>query len=115
VRLIVCGGRNYANTSRVYRYLDGLIERYRIEMVAQGGAPGADTIARDWCEDRQVDYATYLARWDADGRSAGPRRNQRMFDNFKPDLVVAFPGGRGTGSMVIIARTGGCKVLEVLG
>ena len=30
------------------------------------------------------------------GKAAGPERNRRMLDTFKPDGVIAFPGGRGT-------------------
>jgi hypothetical protein len=32
------------------------------------------------------------------GRAAGPIRNQKMPEE-KPELVVAFPGGRGTADM----------------
>jgi len=38
--------------------------------------------------------------WDELGKKAGPLRNQRMLDEGKPDLVVAFPGGGGTKDMV---------------
>jgi hypothetical protein len=32
---------------------------------------------------------------------------------YGPDLVVAFPGGRGTADMVRRAKAAGCEVLEV--
>jgi hypothetical protein len=38
-------------------------------------------------------------------------RNQAMLDYGKPDLVVAFPGGKGTADMVRRARVAGVKVL----
>ena len=38
--------------------------------------------------------------WDELGKKAGPLRNQRMLDEGKPNLVVAFPGGGGTKDMV---------------
>jgi hypothetical protein len=44
-----------------------------------------------------------------DGRAAGPRRNQRMLEDFRPDLVVAFPGGRGTAYMVRRAGLAWCR------
>jgi UDP-N-acetylmuramoylalanine-D-glutamate ligase len=48
------------------------------------------------------------------GRSADPIRNRRTLDEGKPDLVVAFPGGRGTAHMVSQARAAGVRVIEVM-
>lgn len=36
-----------------------------------------------------------------------------MLSEFQPDIVVAFPGGRGTAHMVRIARAAGIDVIEV--
>ena len=47
------------------------------------------------------------------GKRAGPLRNQRMLDEGKPDLVVAFPGGGGTKDMVRRAVKAGVSVHEV--
>ena len=57
--------------------------------------------------------AVYRADWEGLGRKAGPIRNQQMLDEGKPDLVVAFPGGRGTANMMRIAREAGIEVIEV--
>lgn len=46
-------------------------------------------------------------------RSAGPKRNQRMLDKGKPDLVLAFPGGDGTADMVRKAKSAGVPIIEV--
>jgi len=53
------------------------------------------------------------AKWSKHGRAAGPIRNQEMIDECKPDLVVAFPGGRGTADMVRRAKAAGIRVIEV--
>src|SRR5262249_16770583 len=45
-------------------------------------------------------YGLPQGEWDELGKKAGPLRNQRMLDEGKPDLVVAFPGGGGTKDMV---------------
>ena len=45
--------------------------------------------------------------------NAGPRRNARMLAEGKPDLVVAFPGGRGTADMVSKARAAKVEVMEI--
>jgi hypothetical protein len=47
------------------------------------------------------------------GKAAGPIRNQRMIDEGKPDLVIAFPGGRGTADMVSRAKKAGIPVQEI--
>jgi hypothetical protein len=36
-----------------------------------------------------------------------------MLDEGKPDLVLAFPGGRGTANMMRQARERGVRVVEV--
>jgi hypothetical protein len=59
-------------------------------IVCQGGAKGADTIAKDICRDYGIEYKEYLADWDKHGKAAGPIRNSEMIDDFKPDKVLAF-------------------------
>jgi hypothetical protein len=104
MRIIVCGGRAYQNRERVFETLDALHRERRIELVAQGGAEGADALAKQWARDMGVETGTFYADWKAYGRLAGPMRNQRMLVDARPDLVVAFPGGRGTADMILRAE-----------
>lgn len=108
-RVIVCGGRDYYDRTRIWEELDELAPAE----VAQGGATGADILARDWCAARGVRCFTYQASWEREGRSAGPRRNQRMLDDFRPSMVLAFPGGVGTADMVVRAHRGRVPVRTV--
>lgn len=55
----------------------------------------------------------FPAKWKMYGRSAGAIRNAVMLSEFQPDIVVAFPGGRGTAHMVRIARAAGIDVIEI--
>jgi hypothetical protein len=57
-------------------------------------------MAEWWAEGIGVRCDVYEADWISLGRKAGPIRNQRMLEEGKPDLVMAFPGGRGTADMV---------------
>lgn len=59
-----------------------------------------------------VSCLTEIADWSKYGKAAGPMRNQKMLDEYKPDLVVALPGGRGTADMVSRARVAGVEVIE---
>ena len=40
-------------------------------------------------------------------------RNRRMLEEGRPDLVIAFPGGKGTANMVRIALQAGIQVREI--
>jgi hypothetical protein len=120
MRVLVCGGRNFSDRDLLLRTLDALDETDdptadagRVSCVIEGGAGGADRLARAWAECEGKAAVTYLAEWDKHGKAAGPIRNQRMLDEGRPDLVVAFPGGRGTADMVRRARAAGVPVMEV--
>ena len=113
MRVLVCGGRDYDDDARVNRTLVELHNDRRITAIIHGGATGADTYAARWGAWYGVDVLKFAARWSTEGRGAGPKRNQRMLDVGKPDLVVAFPGGRGTADMVRRARAAGVRVIEV--
>jgi hypothetical protein len=43
----------------------------------------------------------------------GPIRNKQMLEEGKPDLMVAFPGERGTANMCKQAREAGVPVMVV--
>lgn len=109
MRVLVTGGRDYADRLRIHEILHGR----DITELATGGAVGADELARQWARDHEIDYRIYPAKWTTEGKAAGPRRNMRMHDAFQPDLVVAFPGGRGTANMVTYATYSGTDLLVV--
>ena len=109
MKILVCGGRHYNDAGCVDRYLTQL----QPTCVIEGGATGADRIASDWAFRKGVDGHRFYAEWGQHGKAAGPKRNQRMIDEGKPDLVLAFPGGRGTADMVQRAKAAGVKVIEV--
>lgn len=118
MRVLVCGGRDFSDRNAVALALKG----YKPEpictgvsdaIIIVGGAPGADTLAEEWADCFGVRKRVFLANWKAHGKAAGPIRNQRMIDEGRPDLVIAFPGGRGTADMVRRAREAGIEVREI--
>jgi hypothetical protein len=113
LRVLVCGGRDYDNGTALFAALDTAHAETPIGYVIQGGAPGADFLAKLWAEARNVPCVELRADWRAHGRSAGPIRNMLMLEKGKPDLVLAFPGGRGTADMVRQARAAGVRVREI--
>ena len=110
MRLLVCGGRSYANRKRLYSVLDSL---EKPSAVIHGNAPGADSLADAWAIERGITAIRCPAKWSQFGRAAGPLRNQFMLDFHKPDVVVAFPGGAGTAHLVSIAKEVDVLVINV--
>lgn len=105
LRVLVCGGRTFDNWKAVHRELHGIGP----SVVITGGAPGADQLAGKWADKNGVPLVVYPALWSR-GRKAGPERNAFMLKDSRPDIVVAFPGGRGTQDMVDRARKAGLFV-----
>ena len=136
VRLVVCGGRTWGEVPRlprkptpesaaiaaqqtraVYVALAEINRATPIELLAQGGARGADRAAHTWAINARDNHGAKIrilifGAWWSDGPRAGPERNTRMLEVAKPDLVLAFPGGRGTADCVSQARALGIEVRE---
>lgn len=127
-RLLVCGGRDYRNGAHVWTTLDGLHATHVFTDIIQGGATGADALAAKWARTKpeitrwecratwtDLSHPDAIIRTRADGTQfdakAGHRRNKRMLE-WKPDIVVAFPGQDGTADMMKLARAAGVPVIE---
>jgi len=108
--VLVCGGRDYDRWDHGFMVLDRLHKQRGITKIIHGGARGADSLAHQWSLMRQVTRMVYHADWDEYGRMAGPMRNQQMLDDGHPDLVVAFPGGKGTHDMIMRAEKAGVEI-----
>lgn len=109
MKVLVCGGRKYTDAETI----DKVLSTLDITILAHGGATGADSLAGEWAHRNHIPCNVFSADWRKYGKGAGPERNQRMLDQFKPDLVLAFPGGRGTADMVKRALAAGvtCRTL----
>lgn len=99
---LITGGRDYRDRRELETILDRLHAEHRFTFLVHGDARGADTLAHRWALSRGVQPVAMDALWDVDGDAAGTKRNQRMFAFAQPDLLVAFPGGRGTANMIRI-------------
>lgn len=119
-RVLVCGGRNYGTPpqgaipeelkkatierAELNSFLDDLLFELGTFSMCHGGASGADTLAGEWAHRNKIEVKVYPADWNEYGKAAGPIRNQIMLADFDPDMIIAFPGGRGTAHMMNIAR-----------
>lgn len=113
MRILICGGRDYTDTEKMYAFLDKIKEGMQIDAIIEGDARGADRIAGFWARKNKIDNLKFPADWETHGRAAGILRNKQMLDEGRPDLVIAFPGGKGTENMKYIAREAGVEVIEV--
>jgi YspA, cpYpsA-related SLOG family len=111
--VLVCGGRDFTDRETVFGELDRLHRERRITLVVHGGAHGADELAGEWASSRRIACRVFHADWRAYGKAAGPIRNKQMIDEGRPDLVVAFEGGRGTAGMVSLAREARLEIVVV--
>ena len=121
-RVLVCGGRSYGkrwddhlscivvNTQEVHhlhKVLEEILDKQTsldTELViVHGAAIGADNLASEWAKTKHIREMQFPANWSG-GKSGGIERNIQMLEDSEPDLVVAFPGGRGTAHMVGLAR-----------
>ncbi len=104
---LFCGSRDWSDRARIRADLEALPDG---SVVIEGGARGADRIAREEAEALGIHVATVRALWDFHGRGAGCRRNEAMA-RLQPDYVYAYPlGGPGTAHMI---RTAEAECIQV--
>lgn len=113
MKVLVCGGRDFDDMEQLENCLyDIHINEGPITLLIHGGASGADDMGGDWARQLQINCLCVPAKWGLHARAAGPIRNSEMLA-LNPDLVVAFPGGKGTADMVAKAKASNVKVIEV--
>ena len=81
-------------------YLKSIVDN--ISEVVSGGASGADHGGEVFAKSNDIPIKVFRAEWNAYGRAAGPIRNRKMAEY--ADMLVLFPGGRGTNSMYSLAK-----------
>lgn len=125
MRILVSGHRKFDDWALLTQTMDRTIphdldtgeQDYGNLVIIEGGAPGADFLARVWAKWMYVKFEEYPADWDKYGKAAGPIRNKQMLDEGKPDLVVAFlaKDSVGTKNMIEQAEKAGIpvKVIEI--
>jgi hypothetical protein len=111
MKILVCGGRAFNNRELFASAMaDYAVKATRI---IHGAAGGADTMAGVWARANGIAEVACPADWERYGRAAGPIRNAEMLERYVPDLVIAFPGGRGTADMVRRATRARIPVIQI--
>lgn len=119
MKILVCGGREYADKDFLYNYLDGFRQTWewgevKLTHLIHGDARGADHLAHGWAVLHGVQPVRVPALWDLFGPKAGAIRNARMLAllDLERDFVIAFAGGAGTAHMMSIARKAKARVID---
>lgn len=118
MRVLVTGGRTFADTAWLHAALDLIHTSAPITEIIEGGAPGADVRAGEWAVRKEIKCTVVPAEWErySAGLKAGQRnpagaiRNTEMA-KLMPDVVLACPGGPGTAHMVGVAQARGLRVI----
>ena len=116
MKVLICGGRDFTDYRRFAVAMREITLEYGpFDVAIHGDAKGADHCAHLWANSPigSKSEIVFEADWKTHGNAAGPKRNQQMLDEGKPDLVVAFPGGRGTADMVRRAKVAKLPVIEI--
>ncbi|MBB4931818.1 hypothetical protein F4561_002638 [Lipingzhangella halophila] len=112
MRIIVTGGRSYI-AHQAIRDVLATYDATPPPILVHGAASGADRTA--------AQVATHVlgwpveehpADWKQHGRAAGPIRNAAMV-SLGADILIAFPGGKGTADMTRRAQAAGIPVRRV--
>lgn len=114
MRVLVCGSRKWTDYAVIRQRLQALPPQ---TLIIEGEARGADRMARRIAEGLGFAIVPFIADWGKYGRAAGPIRNQKMLDQGKPDLVLAFsmPDSIGTKDMIARAQKAGIPVENIIG
>lgn len=112
--VLVTGSRSRTDRTFIWSTL----EEADPALVVAGGARGADTFARTWCERSGVTFVEVPALWGRYGKSAGARRNSEMLDiaislaraRETGLCCYAFPQGTARGTNDMIRRCLGAHV-----
>lgn len=122
MRVLICGDRHWTDYRFIYLWVEELIRVHEevhhilkdypngMEplIIIEGEADGVDMMARVAAEELGIAVEKFPANWKKHGKAAGPRRNQQMLDEGKPDVIMAFhddvENSKGTKDMIERAK-----------
>ncbi len=105
-RVVIAGCRDYENYEEAKAYIDYCISEikniYTLIFIS-GGCRGADSLGERYALENGYKIERYPAEWNKYGKSAGPKRNEKMAKI--ADYIICFWDGKskGTKSMVRLA------------
>ena len=131
MRIIIAGSREFNDYRFLYKQCSEIFSKLSKEglltgsintdvknmEIISGGARGADKLGELFAKEHNIRIKRFIPDWDAQGKSAGFKRNEDMAKYAKEDngILIAFWDGesKGTGHMINLAKKYGLKVFIV--
>ena len=76
--LLIAGSRTFEDRETFDRVVKEVIGEEKEVTIIEGGAAGADTMAREYATRNGLAVLEYRPDWKRYGRAAGPKRNDEM-------------------------------------
>lgn len=102
MKYIIAGTRTITN----YKEVKTVLDTYNnITEVVSGGCVGPDRMGERYARNKGIPVKVFKPNWQAYGRAAGPKRNEKMAD-YADRLIVFWDGqSRGTKHMIDYAKS----------
>ena len=113
MRVLVGGGRHFEDTEKVHRELVRLHWQKPISVLIHGSVTGVGIAAEAWARSSGTPVVRYPPNWKLYGKKAEGLRDAFMIEDSRPDLVLAFPGGRHTADLIQKAIDAKIAVLAI--
>lgn len=108
IKVIIAGSRDFNDYKLLKESCVSLFHQWHLKpsdiTIVSGTARGADSMGEQLANEFGIKVERYPADWDAYGKTAGYKRNEKMAE--VSDTLIAFWDGRsrGTGHMIDLAK-----------
>lgn len=76
--VLVYGSRDFIDSQYIYDVLDKEHSERKIDLIVNGDAAGADSIASNWAQKNGIPLCLFIPNWKFYGKAGGPIRNRDM-------------------------------------
>lgn len=108
--VMVTGSRNWDLVPIISKHLYWFTRGWDEVTLLEGGAVGADAIARGYAQSQGWQIHTFLPDYKTHGKGAPHVRNQKMIDQ-KPDLVLAYIRDMSSGTVETVIKAYKARLL----
>lgn len=77
---LIAGSRTFTDYSLLSSKLDRILSNQQEVVIVTGGARGADSLAERYAKERGYGLKVFNANWNKYGKSAGFKRNEKMWE-----------------------------------
>ena len=116
--ILITGSRDWNDEKTIIEAIIELHEKYSEKKVlVHGGCKGADTIGATTASSLGWTVIAELPDWSL-GKKAGPLRNQKMIDKYKPKIALIFNKNNSRGTMDcknrLLKMDSECEIIEYI-